>query len=446
MNHRLIRSSIVRNVAVVAVTALGLAAGASRSAFGGDLNIGIGINLGDDSHHHHHDDAPPPPPAPFRIEVVDEYDRYCVGDRRALYDADWRLRVAECEQFRAQQALDAARRREGDAVVAIDEQQAIVAQASVRLHDSDDGLIAARVAFGRSAQDAADLRARIVELQARVEACHNDFRDARHRKDGNGMVDADNRAEAAEAGIAAAAVELQAIDGRAARLHECELAAAAHNDDRIRLTTAEARLPDLRVEFAAAHEDVFVAEQRVNASLEPVAIAMHDRDEALWRLHRAEICDGHAEFAVCGFHVDYSHYDHRHYDEVALHDSIVRPASYWVDHPAEIQVRVVEVDQVTEVTHVRTIEHNHEVTHIREVETVETSVPVDSRRAYFDRAADERRRLDAERTERAAAEREHRAARISDDERNSAKALALKVRATDHSTDVHASVDLRDHH
>ena len=46
---------------------------------------------------------PPPPPAPV---VVVDYNTYCVGFRANLYDADWRLRNAQIEQWHAQEALD----------------------------------------------------------------------------------------------------------------------------------------------------------------------------------------------------------------------------------------------------------------------------------------------------------------------------------------------------
>src|SRR5437588_932724 len=51
--------------------------------------------------------------------VVLEYRTYCVGPRADLYAADWRLRNAQCEQWRAQEALDAARLREGELALAV---------------------------------------------------------------------------------------------------------------------------------------------------------------------------------------------------------------------------------------------------------------------------------------------------------------------------------------
>jgi hypothetical protein len=100
-----IRNSIIKRAAAAAVAALGLFS--TRTALAGDVSIGINIGS-----------APPPPPP-----VVVEYDTYCVGYRANLYDADWRLRNAQAEQWRAERDLDAARRHEGEVADILDDRE-----------------------------------------------------------------------------------------------------------------------------------------------------------------------------------------------------------------------------------------------------------------------------------------------------------------------------------
>ena len=92
---------------------------------------------------------------------------------------------------------------------------------------------------------------------------------------------------------------------------------------------------------------MFAARQRLDTAIQAVALALHDRDESLWLLHRDEIVAGRCDFASCGFHVDLSVWGGRMPADIELvHAHFVHPVGYWVERPVEIQARVVEVERV----------------------------------------------------------------------------------------------------
>ncbi len=430
------RLSIIKRAAFAAVAAFGLFSGAG-TAMAGHLDIGIGINIS----------APPPPqivvsvPAPV---VTVDYNTYVVGFRANLYDADWRLRQAQNEQCLAQEALDAARHREGEIAVTVDEQEGIVAQFGKQVADSDAALAAARAAVGTAAADAQDARVRLTAFEHRVESARSDLDAARTLHDGPGAVDAENRLRTNEAGAAGAAGDLHAAEARMADLQAAEQAAAALNDARVRFVDAQAQLPKLRDDLAAAHGDVFAAQQRLDAAIGAVALALHDRDEALWLLHRDDIFAGRFDFGTIGFHIDLGVWGgHLPSDPEVLHAYFVHPVAYWVDRPVEIETRIIEVDHVTDLVRIRDVERVHEGPRYQEVAAVESRFPVEQRRAFAEHVVVERQRFAAERTERAAAAAEHRAPRIDPAERAEAKAIVMQAHANAKATEMEAHADAK---
>lgn len=250
-------------------------------------------------------------------QVVIEYNTYCVGYRANLYDADWRLRCAQTDQWRAQEDLIAARRHEGEVAIAVEDQEALVAQYGQRLADSDAAMT--------------DARARLHAYEKRIESARSDLDAARTLHDSAGISDAENRIRTNEAGAVAAADDLKAAEASAAPL----------NDVRARLVDSQAQLPRAREELAAAHEDVYAARVRLDHATLAVAQALHDRDEALWLLHRDEILRGRSEFARTGFRIDLSFWGGRMpRDPEVVHNYYVHPVGYWVERPVEIQDRV----------------------------------------------------------------------------------------------------------
>jgi len=420
--------SKIKGVSIAAVAAFGLFTGLPASTFGG--GFGIDIHLGG------------PPPRHHDEVVVLEYDRYCVGYRQNLYDADWRLRNAQIEQFSAQDALDAARHRESEIAVVVEDREIILADYEKRVAESDGNLAAARAAVGRAADDAADARARLHAYEKRIAGAREDRDAARTLRDGAALVDAEARIRTNEAAAAQAAADLRAAEARVGDLQAAEAAAAALNDARIQLADARARLPRLREDLAIAHDNVFAAQQRLDASLQSVALAIHDRDEALWLLHRDEILSGRATLASCGFTVDLGVWGGRMpRDPEVVHAYFVHPVTYWVERPAEIHVRVAEVERVTEVTRIRTIQEKHEGPRFREVARFEQTVPLERRRAAYEHIAVERQTLVAERTERATAAAEHRAVRIPETVRAQAHAEVIKAHADGRATEIKAHAD-----
>jgi hypothetical protein len=425
-------SSRIKNF-VLAAAAAGLLAGLPGSASGG--GIGIGINIGIPVPRH---DA----------VVVPDYDSYCVGYRHNLYDADWRLRNAQIEQWNAQEALGNSRAHEGEIAVTVEDQEAFVASFEKRVAESDAALAGARAAAGRAADDAADARARLHAFEKRIAGAKDDMDAARTLHDAAGIEDARHRIETNEAAAAAAAADLRAAEGRVADLQAAEAAAAALNDSRIRLADANAHLPALRIEMNTAHDEVFAAQQRLDAAIQGVALALHDRDEALWMLHRDEILTGRASFAACGFAIDLGVWGgHMPRDPEVVHAYFVHPVGYWVERPVEIQTRVVEVDRVVvDVGRIRVIQEKHEGPRFREVVKFETAVPVERRREFAQRVTVERTRLVAEREERTHAAAEHRPVRIPESERTEARAIVTKAHGEAHAEKIQANAEVNRAH
>src|SRR6185312_3233449 len=72
-------------------------------------------------------------PSVAPAEVVIEYNTYCVGYRANLYDADWRLRCAQADQWQAQDDLAVARRHEGEVALVVEDRQVLVDQYAKRV-------------------------------------------------------------------------------------------------------------------------------------------------------------------------------------------------------------------------------------------------------------------------------------------------------------------------
>ena len=392
--------SSIKRAALAAVAACGLAAVIPQSAAGGDFHIGI--NIGGNDHHRDRE----------RTTVVYEYDSYCVGPRRALYDADWRLRQAQVDEWRAYEALDAARHREGELAVVVDDHETLVA-------DFD-----ARGARGGAAVE--DARIRLGAFERRMASARADVEASHVLHDADGAADAESRLRRNEAGAAEAARELRAAEDEAARF-----------PNRERVLEIKARMPREREDLVAAQDEVFNCQRRVDECVHRVAFCLHDRDEALWLVYRDEIMTGRAEFAVSGFRLDvYGGRMPR--DREIVHERLVRPADYWLAHPAEMHARIVEVDDIAEIHHMHDIQRKHERTYA-EVERVELATPVERRRVYVVEAAGERDRMAAAKAEREAAAREHRPVRITAEER----AVAIKNRADANAEKREARADAR---
>src|SRR4051794_9927576 len=133
------KHTLIRKTAWAAAAGLGIVAFAG-SALGGDINIGIRIG----------EPAPQPRPA---VTVV-SYETYVVGPRRSLYDADLRLRAAQCDEIRAQEELDGARGQEGTIAVALEGAEAQVVDLKRQV--------------GGAAANAAEARIRLSALEKRI--------------------------------------------------------------------------------------------------------------------------------------------------------------------------------------------------------------------------------------------------------------------------------------
>ena len=416
----------LKNVTLAATAAFGLFAGTASAQFRLDIRLG----------------APPPPP---RQEVVVlDYDRYCVGYRRDLYDADWRLRNAQIEQYNAQLALDDTRKREGEVAVLVEDREILLTDYEKRVAESDAALAAARAAVGKAADDAADARARLHAYEKRIAGAKDDFEAARTLRDAAGIADAQKRIETNQLAAAGAAADLKIAEGRLGELQVAEANAAALNDARVRLVEARERLPRLREDLNIAHEAVFAARQRLDVAIGAVALALHDRDEAMWMLHRDEIMTGRATFESCGFAIDLGVWGGRMpRDPEVVHLYFVHPTTYWVERPVEIHTRVVAFERVTEVTRIRTIQEKHEGAKFQAVAHFERTVPVEQRHASFQRVVAERQELVAERKERELAKAEHRAPRIPESVRAEAKATVIKANADAHAKQIEARADAK---
>ncbi|HYE21721.1 MAG TPA: hypothetical protein VEA69_24995, partial [Tepidisphaeraceae bacterium] len=112
-----------------AVGALAMVGGTAANA---DINIGIRI-------------GEPPRPRPVIIEerrvIVEEWT---VGPHKSLYDADLRLRLAQRDEFRASEALEAARNREGEIAVALDDQERLIGGLRREIDEREGAWAAAR--------------------------------------------------------------------------------------------------------------------------------------------------------------------------------------------------------------------------------------------------------------------------------------------------------------
>ena len=387
---------------------------ASAGRFSIDINIGL----------------PPAPPPHHSDVVVLDFDQYYVGYHRYLYDADWRLRNAQIEQWHAQDALDDARHHEGEIAVVVEDKEAFVAQFGTRAADSDAAFTAAHAAVARAEADADDARAQLHAYEKRAQGAKDDLEAGRTLHDAAAIEDAQRRIAMNEDAAAKAAADVRAAEARVAGFRAAEAAAGQQNEHRAQLIEVQAQLPRLHDDLAVAHDAVFAAQQRLDAAIGAVALALHDRDEALWLLHRDEILSGRAEFASCGFRIDLGVWGGRMpRDPEVVHAYFVHPVGYWVERPVEIQTRLVECDRIVEISRARQIQERHEGAHFREVVEVENHYPVERRREFAERVTVEREHLAAERTERATAAAEHRAPRIPESERVEARATVAKEHA-----------------
>ena len=198
----------------------------------------------------------------MRQTTVYSYDTYVVGSGGNLYDADWRLRLAQTDEIRAERDLDAARRHEGEVAVALDDQEALVAD----LHRRVDG----------AAANADELRVRLAALEKRVASAREDLDAARVLRDGPGIADAEKRLRDNEAAAAATADDLRrAQDGAASR-------------ERLRRRRGGPATTSART-WTSAHDAVYAAQDRLTLSHEAMCVALHDRDEALWGIYRDDL-------------------------------------------------------------------------------------------------------------------------------------------------------------
>ncbi len=424
------RHSIIKSAAAAAVAAIASA----TSIVSGGVNVGVDIRVGVP--------LPPPPPAVVVEEHV-SYDTYVVGFRRNLYDADWRLRTAQREEFLATQDLDAARRHEGEVAVALEEQEGVVAQWGQRVAESDAALAAARAAAGRAADEAAEARLRLGALEKRIATARADLDASRTLRDAGGVADAEKRIRDNEAAAGAADAGLRSAEGRLGALRAAEEAAAAVEANRGALAAARERIPGLRDALNGAHDAVFVAQDRLTACHERVCVALHDRDESLWLIYRDDITFGRIEPAAVGFSIDLNAFGGRMpRDPEVLHAYFVHDVGFWRERPVEIETRIVAVDHVTEITRIR------EVQRVREPEfavvaSFETNVTIEDRRHFAERVVVERDRYKTEVVERKAAAAEHRALRVNEIERAEAKAIVMKAHAEAKATEMTAHANAK---
>ena len=373
-------------------------------AMAGDFSIGIRIG------------EPPPRRVVVREEVVVNepvlYETYVVGYRRDLYDADLRLRIARTDEWQAHEELDAARRHEGELVVALDDTEGLVDGLRHRVGGREEGIAELHARVVATADLAADLHKNLGALDHRVAAAREDYEAAKTLRDRDGMADAAERIKSNEGRAARTATELHETQERLARLQEEEAAAGALAADRARVADAEARAGELHHKLDAAHDAVYASQTRLTAAQDQVFLALHERDEALWLLHRDEILAGRFEPERCGFSIDLSIWGGRMpRDPEVLHAYCVHDVGYWRSNPVYVEERVVLVERVTEVTRIREIQKVREVERIQRVEKVERVVKVEDRRRVAEVAVVERKRFEAETVERKTAVVEHRAPR-----------------------------------
>ncbi len=377
----------------------------SGTALAGDVSVDIHIGT-----------PPPPQRVIVREEVIIErpvvYESYVVGYRRSLYDSDLRLRIARSDEWQAHEELAAARRNEGEFAVLLDEQEALIEKLRHRVGGRAEGLAELRAKVAATGDLAADLKKKLGALDHRIAAAKEDYDAAKTLHDDDGVADASERIKSNEARAATTALELRDVELRLAHLREDEAAVAFMAADRAHLHEAEARAADLHHKLDAAHDAVYSTQRRLTAAQDEVYLALHDRDESLWLLHRDEILAGRFEPERCGFHIDLAVWGGRMpRDPEVIHAYCVRDVGYWRGNPVYVEERVVQVDRVTEVTHIREIQRVREVETIRRVEIVEKVVKVEDRRRVAEVTIVERKRYEAETVERKTAVVEHRAPR-----------------------------------
>lgn len=393
--------SMIRKSAWAAAAVMGLSL--TGSAFGDGISIGIRIG------------EPVPPPRPVVTTTVVTYETYCVGPRRLLYDADWRLRTAQCDEIRAQEQLEAARRHEGEVAVAMDEQEGRVAEL--------------KRCVGGAAANAAEARIRLSALEKRIASARSDLDSARVLRDGPGVADAERRLRENEIAAAATVEEIR----------RAEAAVAA----REQLAAAEGQLARIRADFDIAHDAVFACQTRLTDSHERVCLALHDRDEALWVMYREDIIWGRVRPETIGFRIDLAAFGGRMpRDPELLHAHFVRDVTYWRERPVEIQTRVVEVDRCTEVVKIREFQRVREP-QFKAVAAVEVNFTPEVRVQFAQRIGSERTRFEAERKERTVAAKEGRKPQVSEVERAEAKAIVMKAHADAKATEMKAHADAK---
>ena len=140
-----------------------------------------------------------------------------------------------------------------------------------------------------------------------------------------------------------------------------------------RAFTEEARDTLTETIIEVAHDAVFSTQRRWEDAHERVIVATHDRDEALWLLHRDDIIAGRIDLATCGFTIDLSVWGgHLPRDPEVIHAYCVRDVGYIRANPIFIENRCTEVTRVTEISKIREITKVREVEKVRVVERVET--------------------------------------------------------------------------
>ena len=298
-------------------------------------------------------------PAPVVVVPVE-----VVGGHRILYDADLRLRLAQADEWRAHEALEAARVREGEIAVALADAQA-----------------------GGAGGDVEGLRRRLAAAEHRAAG------DVEYVKAAEVLNDNDALAEARD--------DLAKHSNEAAALRDA-IARAGGGGDAARLAA------DLEV----AHEAVYAAEVRLAEFNHYVCAALHDRDEALWLLFQDQILAGTCDPLVCGFQIDIGFLRAHRHDAEAIHAHLVHDSGYWQEHPDMIVTRVEQVDRIKEVSSIREIERVKEV-RVTEIEKVEKVVKVEDIKRVHESVKVETERAVNEHKERDTAAKEGRKANVT---------------------------------
>ena len=363
--------------------------------------------------------APPPPAVVVHEEPV-VYDTYVVGYRRQLYDADLALRLARADEFAAYDELQAARRHEADIGGQFDENQAVIVDLRRRVGGGDIATIHADVL---ATQDhIADLHKQLDALDHRVASAKEDYDAAKILNDNHGMDQASGRIHENEDRSRAASGDLHDAENHLAAARDAEAAASGSAADRDRLHIAEDRAGGLQHDLDIAHEAAFNTEKRWEDARERVFVCMHDRDEALWLLHRDDIYAGRIDLATCGFSIDLAVWGgHLPRDPEVVHAYFVHDVGYWRANPVIIETRCDEVIRINEIVKIRDVARVHDVDRLRVVGHFE-AIKIEDRRHYAEAVVDEHKRFEAEAVERKTAIAEHRAPHIAEFEHQAAVA------------------------